>query len=149
MMNLYALQTEVNGKPTTLLTLLSPEAMAEVKNQKAIVGMLKNQQGEVVHDNILYNPTFVDFFHKTMLLFAEFTTGTNPITSNGYMYVVDERSLTPDAPAQEDIIGSFEVRAGSVLRDSYAPNPNYQFISDKGLFKLPAQIEKVLFLALV
>lgn len=149
MMNLYALQTEVNGKPTTLLTLLSPEAMAEVKNQKAIVGMLKNQHGEVVHDNILYNPTFVDFFHKTMLLFAEFTTGTNPITSNGFMYVVDERSSSPDTPEQEDIIGSFEVRAGSVLRDSYVPNPNYQFISTKGLFKLPAQIEKVLFLALV
>lgn len=149
MMNLFALQTEINGKPSTLLTLLDAEAMAEVKNQKAIVGLLKNPEGAVVHENIVYNPSFVDFFHKTMLVFAEFATGTNPITTNGFMYVVDERSETPDAPQQEDIIGSFEVQAGVVMPDTYVPNANYKFISEKGLFKLPAQIEKVLFMALV
>ncbi len=148
-MNLYALQTEINGRDTTMLTLLDAETMAQVKNQRAIVGILKNQNGAITHDNILYNPAFVDFFHKTMLVFAEFASGTNPITSNGFMYVIDERCKTPDKPEQKDIIGSFEVQAGVVLKDTYVGNTNYQFISDDGLFKLPAQIERVLFMALV
>jgi len=149
MMNLYALQTEINGKDTTMLTLLDAEAMAQVKNQRAIVGLLKNQSGPIIHNNILYNPAFVDFFHKTMLVFAEFAAGTNPITSNGFMYVIDERCKTPDKPEQKDIIGSFEVQAGVVLKDTYVANSNYHFISEDGLFQLPAQIERVLFMALV
>jgi len=148
-MNLYALQTEINGKENTMLTLLDADTMAQVKNQRAIVGLLKNQKGPITHENILYNPTFIDFFHKTMLVFAEFAAGTNVITSNGFMYVVDERCKTPDKPEQKDIIGSFEVQAGVVLKDTYMANTNYQFISDDGLFKLPAQIERVLFMALV
>lgn len=149
MMNLYAIQTEVNGKPTTLLTLLDPESMAEVKNERAILGILKNSQEPVLHHNIIYNPAFVDYFHKTMLVFAEFANGTNPIQNNGFLYVVDERSSSPDQPLEEDIIGSFEVSAGIVLKDTYVPNPSYQFISKNGLFRLPSQVEKVLFLALV
>ena len=148
-MNLYALQTEINGKENAMLTLLDADTMAQVKNQRAIVGLLKNQKGPITHENILYNPTFIDFFHKTMLVFAEFAAGTNVITSNGFMYVVDERCKTPDKPEQKDIIGSFEVQAGVVLKDTYMANTNYQFISDDGLFKLPAQIERVLFMALV
>ncbi len=148
-MNLYALQTEINGKDTTMLTLLDAETIAQVKNQRAILGMLKNQGGPIIHDNILYNPAFIDFFHKTMLVFAEFAAGTNPITSNGFMYVVDERCKTPEKPEQKDIIGSFEVQAGVVLKDTYLANSSYHFISEDGLFKLPTQIERVLFMALV
>ncbi len=149
MMNLYTIQTDINGKETHLLSLFDGQALAELKNNKAIVGILKNSNQPIIHDNIIYNPEFVDFFHKTMLAFAEFTAGTNPISSSGFMYVVDERSTTPDMPAQKDIIGSFEVQAGILLKDTYLPNKNYQFISDEGLFKLPAQIERVLFMALV
>jgi hypothetical protein len=148
-MNLYALQTEINGKDTTMLTLLDSTTMAEVKNQRAILGLLKNQSEPIIHDNILYNPSFIDFFHKTMLVFAEFTAGTHPITSNGFMYVVDERCKTPEKPDQKDIIGSFEVITGVVLKDTYVANANYHFISEDGLFQLPAQIERVLFMALV
>lgn len=139
----------MNNKEVTMLTLLDAETMATVQNRKAIVGLLKDRQGPVVHENIMYNPEFVDFFHKTMLVFAEFATGTNPIANNGFMYVVDERSKTPDAPEKRDLIGSFEVKAGVVLKDTYVPNAAYEFISQEGLFRLPAQIERVLFLALI
>ena len=67
----------------------------------------------------------------------------------GFMYVIDERCKTPDKPEQKDIIGSFEVQAGVVLKDTYVANSNYHFISEDGLFQLPAQIERVLFMALV
>lgn len=149
MMNLYAIEMELNGKLETLLTLFDGPTMAELKNNKAILGMLKNPQDSIVHHNINYNPEFVDLFHKTMLFFAEMATGSNPITTNGFMYVIDERCINPESPEQKDIIGSFEVRAGQVLKETYQPNKHYQFISDDGLFKLPLQIEKVLFLALV
>lgn len=149
MMNLFSLETQLNDKEVTLLTLLDAATMATVQNRNAIVGMLKNRQGAIIHHNIVYNPHFVDFFHKTMLAFAEFTTGAAVQQTNGFMYVVDERSKNPDAPEKRDIIGSFEVKAGVVLKDTYVPNPAYEFISEDGLFKLPAQIERVLFLALV
>ena len=149
MMNLFAIETEINGKNSTLLSLLDAEAMAHVKNQKAIVGILKDVAGPISHENIIYNPACIDFFHKIMLVFAEFTSGTNLSQTQGFMYLVDERSTTPDTPEQKDIIGSFEVSAGLLLKDTYVPNANYQFISNQGLFKLPAQIERVLFMALV
>ncbi len=149
MMNLYNIQFEIDGKETHLLTLLDSHILAELKNSNAIMGYLKNNNQPIIHDNIIYNPAFVNFFHKTMLAFAEFTSGTNPISSNGFMYIVDERSNTPDKPEQKDIIGSFEVQAGHLLKDTYLPNKNYQFISEQGLFKLPAQIERVLYMALV
>ncbi len=149
MMNVYAVETTLNGKETTLLTLLDPEAMAQVKNPKAILGLLKNNNGEVTPDNILYNPEFVRFFHQTMLLFAEFTAVQSPNNQSGFMYLIDERCKSPEKPEQKDIIGSFEVKGGFLLKDSYVANSQYQLISNDGLFQLPAQIEKVLFMALV
>lgn len=149
MMNVYAVETTLNGKETTLLTLLDPEAMAQVKNPKAILGMLKNNKGQITPDNILYNPEFVQFFHKTMLLFAEFTAVQSPNNQSGFMYLIDERCKTPETPEQKDIIGSFEVKGGFLLKDTYVANSQYEFISNEGLFQLPTQIEKVLFMALV
>lgn len=149
MMNLYALHTQICGRDTVMLTLLDASQMAEVKNQKAIVGLLKNPEGEVVHDNIIYNPAFVEFFHKTMLVFAELAPAIPASARDNFMYIVDERCKNPDAPEKHDIIGSFEVEDGMLVKESYQPNKSYQFISENGLFRLPAQIERVLFMALV
>jgi hypothetical protein len=149
MMNLYALHTQIGGKDTVMLTLLDAEALAEVKNQNAILGILKNADEPIVHHNIIYNPAFVQFFHKTMLVFAELAPAINASANHTFMYIVDERCNTPDNPEKHDIIGSFDVEHGMLVKESYQPNKNYQFISEKGLFKLPAQIERVLFMALV
>jgi hypothetical protein len=148
MMNLYAIETEVQGKLTTLLSLLDKETLGRVKNDKAIVGILKSKDAAFMPNNIIYNPTFVKFFHQTMLLFAEFTSANAPIGKSGFMYLIDERCSSPEKPEQRDIIGSFEVKAGIMLKDTYVPNNSYEFISSDGLFQLPNQIEKVLFLAL-
>lgn len=149
MMNVYAVETTINGKASTLLTLLDPEAMAQVKNEKAILGVLKDQTRPIVPDNVVYNPSFVNLFHQTMLLFAEFTAIEGPREKSGFMYLIDERCTTPDNPEQKDIIGSFEVKDGFVMKESYLANAKYEFISDEGLFQLPQQIERVLFMALV
>lgn len=149
MMNLYALHTQLGGKDTVMLTLLDAETMARVKNQNAILGLLKNPEGRIEHDNIIYNPAFITFFHKTMLVFAELAPALNASASETFMYIVDERCKTPDAPEKHDIIGSFEVENGMLVKESYQPNKNYRFVSELGLFRLPAQIERVLFMALV
>lgn len=149
MMNVYAIETTINEKETVLLTLLDPEAISQVKNDKAILGVLKNKASTITHDNINYNPAFVNIFHQTMLLFAEFTAVESPNQGDGFMYLIDERCKTPETPQQKDIIGSFEVKNGFVIKESYVANSKYEFISDEGLFQLPAQIEKVLFMALV
>ena len=149
MMNLYSIRTQVNGKDAVMLTLLDAEGMAEVKNQKAIVGLLKDPEGNVEHNNIIYNPAFITFFHKTVLVFAELAPSVNASTADNLMYIIDERCTSPNAPQKHDIIGSFEVEQGMLVKESYQPNKHYQLISENGLFKLPAQIERVMFLALV
>lgn len=149
MMNLFAIETEINNKPVKLLSLLDAGHLAEANNQRAVVGVLKNTEGPIVHQNIIYNPEFITFFHKTILLFAEFYSGLQTPNLNGFVYVVDERCTTPEKPMEQDIIGSFEVANGVFYKDSYKPNNNYQFISTDGLFKLPKDIEKMLFVALV
>ncbi|MCU0421697.1 MAG: hypothetical protein MUC81_02710 [Bacteroidia bacterium] len=149
MMNLYSIKTEIESQEVTLLSLFDGATLAKIKNQKAIVGMLKDNSEKIIHSNIAYNPAFIDLFHKTMLLFADATELHVPQLNNPIAYIVDERSTNPDNPEQEDIIGSFEVKEGILLKESYQPNPNYQWISNKGMFKLPSTMEKVLFLALV
>lgn len=149
MMNLYALHTQIGGRDTVMLTLLDAGQMAEVKNQKAIVGLLKNPEGAIVHENIIYNPAFVEFFHKTMLVFAELAPAIPASAQDDFMYIVDERCKNPDTPEKHDIIGSFEIEDGMLVKETYQPNKHYQFISEQGLFRLPVQIERVLFMALV
>ncbi|MBW7844576.1 MAG: hypothetical protein H3C45_02805 [Bacteroidia bacterium] len=148
-MEVHLLQTEINTKPTTLISLLDASLMSKTKNNKAIVGVLKKQETNISPDNIIYNPEFIDFFHKTIVAFSAFVTGVNPISTNGFMYVIDERSKTPESPLQEDIIGSFEVIAGVINNESYVPNVHYRLISANGVFQLPKQMEKVLLAALL
>lgn len=146
-MEIYTVKTSLNNDETTLVTLFNAEKMAMLQNPKAIVGKLKPNSDMLLPETIIYNPTFVNFFHQTILAFAEFVTPEN-IKDNGFLYVVDERCATPENPEQVDIIGSFEVAKGLVLTDTYVPNKLYQFISNAGVFKLPAQLEKVMLAAL-
>ena len=92
------------------------------------------------------NPVFVAFLHRVV--------STHSISSpeairaatdmgTGHLYIIDWRTPDPngDVPP-EDIIGAVEIRDGSLVADSYKPNPNYRVLTHRGMTRLtPSQRE--------
>lgn len=151
MMNLYAYKTRVNDRELMLLSLIDLQHEANVKGDKAIIGYLKDEYGPVEHDNIFYNPQFIDRFHKTMKFFAQFSDAMISMAEqqqHGFIYITDQRGKDEKEQDAADIIGSFEVKNGEILHDSYQPNPAYRLVSKKGLFRLPQELEALLLTAI-
>jgi hypothetical protein len=59
--------------------------------------------------------------------------------------VIDARTATPQGQVpQQDIIGSFEVKAGQLVDHSYKKNPNHVLLSKDGFFRLPSELREAL-----
>jgi hypothetical protein len=124
---------------------LVPAAVAFSKGlvPEAIVGQLlrlMKDGGSVTPDNFARNPVFVELLHtvvarecpKTARCVAEAKS-----IGNGYLYVIDQRTPTPDdAVPPEDIVGAFEVKDGAVTPASYKANPNHRILSSRGFCRL-------------
>lgn len=146
-MNLYSFT--LNQR--TYLSLLDPASSKEF-SEKAILGYLAEGKQEVIHKNIVYNPAFLDLFHKVVVLTAlrsqDIAAGAAQ-QETGFIYIVDQRMLTEGKDKPEDIVGSFEVLNGTIHPLSYQPNPSYQLISENGLFKIPGDFDQFLELAIL
>jgi hypothetical protein len=133
------------------LSLLHPSATKEF-SEKAILGYLAEGQQEVLHANIVYNPAFLDLFHKVIVLTAlrsqDIAAGASQ-QETGFIYIVDQRRPSEGKDKPEDIVGSFEVLNGTIHPLSYQPNPNYQPISESGIFKIPGDFDQFLELAIL
>lgn len=70
--------------------------------------------------------------------------------ANGYAYVIDLR--TAEGPQgrvpPEDIIGSFPVKDGKIVRDGYSPNEKYQVLTKQGFTTLPIRLHIALIQAM-
>jgi hypothetical protein len=90
------------------------------------------------------NPVFVSFLHRVIsehsIASPELTRAASEM-ANRHLYIIDWRTPDPSgAVPPEDIIGAIEVKNGSLLRDSYKPNPNYRVVTTRGLTRLtPSQ----------
>jgi hypothetical protein len=147
-MNIYLLKTEIEGKETLLLSIINPEVDKEAKlTGKAIVGFIADENQPVTFENIRFNPAFIDHFHKTVVFFSQFSDTIIAMVEqqqNGFIYITDQRSKETE-PAQEDIIGSFEVKDGALVSGSYVANPTYRLITEKGAFILQKELEALLY----
>ena len=134
-MNIYLLKTSIENKDTLLLSIINPEVDKEAKlSAKSIIGFVVDDSKPISFENVKFNPTFIDHFHKIIILFAQFNDGIIDLVEqqqNGFIYIKDQRSKAETETLQEDIIGSFEVKNGELVHDSYLPNSTYKFISDK------------------
>jgi hypothetical protein len=62
-------------------------------------------------------------------------------TGDGYLYVIDQRTPTPQgAVPPDDIIGAFEVKGGEIVAGSYRSNANHKILSARGFFQLDAPL---------
>jgi hypothetical protein len=148
-MNLYSYLFPVNnGEERIFLSIINAESDPDaILGEKNIVGYLKNKDLPVTHENIVYNPVFIDHFHKTVKFFSQLSDAVILMAEQqqgGFVYIVDQRSKN-DKHDPVDIIASFEVKHGALVTDSYEPNPKYQLISENGLFVLQKELEALLY----
>jgi hypothetical protein len=64
---------------------------------------------------------------------------------NGFVYINDLRNKAEKEVRKEDIIGSFEVKNGELIHDSYQPNTAYIMITADGAFVLQPELEALLY----
>lgn len=151
-MNIYAFPLKINNVERTALSVLNPDTDFNEKIvSKAVVGYIINPIFPIVHQNIVYNPDFIDFFHRTVRISSLVILGINQPykdQNSGYVYILDERADKDKKAEPKDIVGSFEVNNGELIEESYAPNAQYEFISENGCCKLNQEFEALFYEAL-
>ncbi|MES2778854.1 MAG: hypothetical protein V4651_03055 [Bacteroidota bacterium] len=148
-MNIYLLNTTIEGKETLLLSIINPETDKNAQlTAKAIVGFVLDASKPISFDNVRLNPAFIDHFHKTIVFFAQFNDGIIHLAEqqqNGFVYINDLRNKEDKEVLKEDIIGSFEVKNGELIHNSYLPNTAYKMITADGGFVLQPELEALIY----
>jgi hypothetical protein len=91
-------------------------------------------------DNFAVNSAFVHFLHQVIVECGPLTEKMQMdagAIDDGKLYVIDERSPRPKPGEpwdvwEEDLIGEFDVKDGSIVKGSYRRNPAYRVLSSIG-----------------
>ena len=64
------------------------------------------------------------------------------MSATGVLPIIDGRAgQVTGEYSEEDLIGHFEIRTGSIVRDSYTPNPGYKVLTNNGPIQLHPGLE--------
>lgn len=149
---MYLYEIEMNDNHLQALALIPP-AEVEERGTLPLVGILgyfpmgAENLGSL---NFQVNPMFMDLLHEFVRAEVpenEYYTERAAKIEDGTLHVVDFRT-TPGPEGEivsEDILGTFSVQSGAIDPGSYAPNEDYQLMSDKGLMRLGHALEKRLY----
>ena len=148
--DLHVFRIEFEGQPRDVLSLIPINAAFEEGFPRAsIIGFVRNpiQPGQAVFE-IDENPEFVDLLHAVIARHApswpQFQKEARR-QKEGWIYVIDGRTPDPGGEVPGiDIIGAFELNSGVCCSDSYRRNPNHRLMTERGLFKLPPALHRVL-----
>ena len=109
---------------------------------EAIVGELSDPKS-ISQETFKPNPMFIKFLAQVLEKHANGCTelvAEAERTRNGWVYVIDKRTPTPDgAVPPEDIMGGYEVNEGRLQR--FLASPNHKLVSSHGLFRLGPYFE--------
>jgi hypothetical protein len=101
---------------------------------------------ELTPENFAANPAFRDFLHNFIATNAPLDPDMQTAVreqGEGFIYVIDQRTPTPeDEVPPGDIVGRFAINGGQLKPDSYEPSPAHRLLSDRGFFRLGAQLEQ-------
>lgn len=150
-MHVYVVNIPGEGMRDIVSVLPATIVFAQGLVPQAIVGkLLKStaEGGTIVQANFARNKEFVDFLHEIIARNGPDLPGLTAEgkrLGNGRVYVLDGRTPTPQGNVpSHDIIGSFRVEAGVVVRDSYERNPNHVILSDDGFPVLDPMVHRQL-----
>lgn len=145
-------QVHINGEVRTVLSFLSMEEVFSAGlSGSAIVGHVIDPSKPLLTNNVKVNPAFLTLFHKvvqdTSIELEDFKNEAMR-QGNGYVYIIDHRDRHYPNTRSYDIIGAFPIEKGKATHQSYQPNPNYQILSEDGLFRLPEPYNQKLLAAM-
>ena len=134
------------------VTVLSPGEVEERGlPSQAIVGALLGpveEGGDVPPELFVPNPGFVRFLHDVLARHAAAEPGLREEArrvGEGYVYVMDARTPDPTGSVPpEDVVGAVEVRGGEPVAESYRANPNHRLLTERGFFRLGAELHALL-----
>lgn len=139
-MSLFIYKVSIDGVERNVLSLLpSEEVFSTGLKGKAIVGYVFDPSANLSLNNVQINPTFVSLFQKVIYITSLKASALKEAAhrqQQGFIYIIDQRDRHYPNTKARDIIGAFAVKDGVIQVDSYQPNPNYQIVSDDGLFQL-------------
>lgn len=138
----FIYKVSIGGVERNILSLLSSdEVFSTGLKEKAIVGYVLNPSANLSLNNVQINPAFVSLFQMvvhTTSLKAPALRQAALKQHEGFIYIIDKRDRNYPNTKRTDIIGAFAVKNGVLQEDSYQANPNYQVVSNDGLFQLPS-----------
>lgn len=149
----YVHRAETQSGPHDFVSLVSADIVSEYGLVgDAIVGECVHllEEGEpLTAANVRPNRAFVQLLHDVIARQAPQLPGLQAEARRqrtGWVHMIDARTPTPDGHVPpHDVIGSFEVRDGEVVPDSYRPNGNHKLFTEDGLFGLdPALHERLM-----
>ena len=130
------------------VTLLSPSvAFSKGLGAEAIIGQLlrpREASQPIVPEVFARNPAFFELMHAVIARESPKLPNCRAeakSTGEGYLYVIDQRTPTPQgAVPPDDVIGAFEVKGGEIVAGSYRSNAKHKILSARGFFQLDAPL---------
>jgi hypothetical protein len=159
--NKWKVLRELNNIATEIdndgLRALSPLSPTQIKQagclaSKAILGFISDYV--ISLENFHSNPTFLEFLQGAIATKAPKDPTIQALAiaqQQGCLNLRDSRvsDLTEKEISPEDIIGTFEVKDGQIVMNSYQPNDNYSIFGNNGLMQLPGALHEALIDALL
>jgi hypothetical protein len=133
------------GEATDYATVLPPEVFSKAgASGEAIVGTLprsnSDHHGSISADGFVPNEEFSRFLHQVVAEHAPCSAALQAEAErigNGWVYLVDRRTPTPEGPVPpEDIIGGFQVTGGRAVPGSYVAGKSHRLLTERGFFHL-------------
>ncbi len=138
-LSVIEVQDGERGGARHLLSALTPERALEAGvPSEAILGELVDGPERLVPESFRPNPVFARFLHWVIARHAASSPGLTAEARrqrDGFVYVIDQRTPTPQGPVPpEDLLGGFEVKGGVVVR--YHASPNHRLLTHNGPLRL-------------
>lgn len=153
-LRLYVYDLPVRSGVAYCYSLVSPAQLLTAGGlpRPAILGV-SDRPEPLAYERFRPNLLFVDLLHDVLARHGPQDPGLvaqAAALGEGRLPVWDLRSAHVSGPrAPEELLGWFEVRAGSILTGRYTPNPEHTLLSRHGLFELPAAAQDPLMRALL
>ncbi|MEM9775342.1 MAG: hypothetical protein AAF902_12230 [Chloroflexota bacterium] len=148
-MDLFVYTFHADGNIHRALSVLDPNVVGDQGiPTESVLGEINAHLPSMTPDQFETNEAFINLLHevvKQQVPHVDEYQEQSGVIATGILYIVDLRAgkITGET-GEEDLIGQFTVRTGTVLPDSYIPNPSYKPLTNNGPIELHPIIESVL-----
>ena len=145
-MDLFVYTFHHDGNIHRALSVLDPNTVGDKGiPSESVLGEITSPLPSMTPDQFETNESFLILLHQVISErvpnIQEYRQQAR-MAATGVLPIIDGRAgqVTGDS-SEEDLIGHFEIRTGSIVIDSYSPNPNYKVLTNNGPIQLHPGLE--------